>query len=68
MASPLAAYLSQHPGDDDDLAFARLPYDESQSWPSELGSGGRVGWKTFEVDEEGWLNISYPDIEYETLS
>ena len=61
-ASPLAAFL---PLDSDpDLDFARRRYDESETWPSELGFGGRVGWRRFETGEDGWTEVSYPEIRW----
>ena len=61
MASPLAAFL---PTDaDPDLEFARRPYDESETWPSEVATGGRVGWSKFTTDRDGWVEISYPDVQ-----
>jgi hypothetical protein len=29
---------------------------------SELGEGGRVGWKRFKANDDGWLEVSYSDI------
>lgn len=60
MASPLAAFLS--PKCDPDLDFARRPYDESETWPSELVFGGEIGWTTFETGPDGWTEILYPDM------
>ena len=49
-------------GCDADIAFSRAEYDEEETWPSQLADGGRVGWKRFEEDDEGWTSVKYPDI------
>ena len=46
------------------MAFARLPYNTEQTWPSELADGGQVGWKRFHADKDGWVNVSYPEVRY----
>lgn len=60
MASPLSAF--PFPGDAD-VDFALRPYDEARSWPSELPTGGRAGWTRFDVNEDGWLEVSYPEVK-----
>lgn len=62
MASPLAAFVPPH--QDPDVDFAKKPYDADETWPSEFGSSGRVGWKRFTTGQDGWTEISYPDIRY----
>lgn len=64
MASPLSALT--FPGDPD-LDFALRPYDETNSWPSELPTGGRVGWKLFEATDDEWLEVSYPEVKWVCL-
>ena len=64
--SPLAAFLPT--GTDPDIDFALRTYDEAETWPSQLGFGGRVGWKTFETSEDGWIAVSYPDIRQSSSS
>lgn len=46
---------------DADVRFARQEYDEEYTLPSELATGGRVGWKRFEADESAWVSVQYPD-------
>jgi len=58
--SPLHAFGKM--GHDADIAFSRAEYDEEETWPSQLADGGRVGWKRFEEDDEGWTSVKYPDI------
>ncbi|WRT66336.1 uncharacterized protein IL334_003291 [Kwoniella shivajii] len=65
IASPLAAYLD--PSTDPDIDFAFRPYNESETWPSEIGNGGKVGWKTFDLKDDGWLEVSYPEIRWDQL-
>ena len=50
--------------DDADIAFARAKYDDKESWPSELADGGRVGWKKFREDADGWVSVKYPEVRY----
>ena len=64
MASPYHAFPPKVPGTDPDVDFARRKYDEKETWPSELAFGGRVGWNRFEMGQDGWTEISYPDIRY----
>jgi len=61
-ASPLHAFAGRTVPQDADVDFARRPYDESETWPSTYGFGGRVGWKTFEAKEDGDITVSYPEI------
>nr|XP_018263092.1 uncharacterized protein I303_04583 [Kwoniella dejecticola CBS 10117]OBR85250.1 hypothetical protein I303_04583 [Kwoniella dejecticola CBS 10117] len=63
--SPLSAFLD--PSLDPDINFAQRPYDDSETWPSEICDGGRVGWRRFEVGEDGWLEVSYPEIRWDQL-
>ncbi|WVF71435.1 hypothetical protein IAT40_006239 [Kwoniella sp. CBS 6097] len=65
MGSPLAAFID--PSKDPDRNFAHRTYDESETWPSALGRSGRVGWEKFAVGEEGFVDISYPDIRWDQL-
>lgn len=58
--SPLAAYST--PSVDPDIEFAHRPYNPEETWPSELGNGGRVSWSRFEAKGD-WLEISYPGIK-----
>ena len=62
MCTPLAAFEPETYPADPDVDFAKRPYDEDETWPSELGNGGRVGWRRFEIGEDGWLEISYPEV------
>ncbi|RXK38309.1 hypothetical protein M231_04482 [Tremella mesenterica] len=64
--SPLSASIGDD-DDDADIAFARLPYDFHQTWPSEMGVGGRVGWTEFQSDSQGWVAVKYPHIEWKQL-
>jgi hypothetical protein len=64
-ASPIDRSLhdtSLHP----DIDLARRPYNEEETFPSAMGKGGRVGWSRFS-SEGGWLQVSYPEIEYVTI-
>ncbi|OCF74661.1 hypothetical protein I204_05041 [Kwoniella mangroviensis CBS 8886] len=63
--SSISAFLD--PSIDPDLDFASRPYEDDESWPSELGNGGRVGWKEFQTGNDGWLDISYPEINWDQL-
>nr|XP_019010945.1 uncharacterized protein I206_04250 [Kwoniella pini CBS 10737]OCF49726.1 hypothetical protein I206_04250 [Kwoniella pini CBS 10737] len=63
--SPLSAFLD--PPIDPDMDFAFRPYDEEETWPSEIGKGGKVGWKKFKVGNDGTLEISYPEIRWDQL-
>jgi len=60
-ASPLHAFVPSN--EDADVAFAKAVYDENFTWPSELADGGRVGWKRFKEDANGWVNVRYPEIK-----
>ncbi|WVW83889.1 hypothetical protein I302_105911 [Kwoniella bestiolae CBS 10118] len=63
--SPLSAFLdpSIHP----DVDFALRPYKDDETWPSEIGNAGRVGWKKFKEGDDGWIEISYPEINWDQL-
>ncbi|WVR07026.1 hypothetical protein IAU60_004065 [Kwoniella sp. DSM 27419] len=65
MASPLSGFLD--PTKDSDADFAFRPLVEDESWPSELGDGGRVGWKTFQMSPQGDLKVSYREIRWDHL-
>ncbi|WVQ99381.1 hypothetical protein IAU59_006514 [Kwoniella sp. CBS 9459] len=65
MGSPLAAFV--RPDEDPDRIFASREYDESETWPSELGDGGRVGWKKLTTGADGFTEISYPKIRWDQL-
>jgi hypothetical protein len=58
LASPLHAFPHDHL--DPDVDFAFRTYGEGD-WPSELPTGGRAGWSTFE-EKGGEVVISYPDV------
>lgn len=62
IGSPLAAFLPRSEYQDPDVDFARRPYDPDETWPSELGFGGRVGWRRFITGDSGWVEIAYPHI------
>jgi hypothetical protein len=61
--SPLAAFPLD-PKLDPDVDFARRPFSTQETFPSVIGSGGRVGWSKFRTDRDDWVSISYPDIKY----
>ena len=63
MSSPLHAFDPKQEGFDIDVDFARRPFVEAETWPSELAFGGEVGWKRFDGKEDGSVQLSYPDIE-----
>ncbi|OCF36867.1 hypothetical protein I316_01464 [Kwoniella heveanensis BCC8398] len=65
MGSPLAPFVDLN--EDPDRNFAQRPYDESETWPSELGQGGKVRWKRFPVGADGFTNVVYPDIRWDQL-
>lgn len=60
MASPLHALTPRRK--DADIQFAFGPYDEDQTWPSELSDGGRVGWSKSQTGTDGWVEVAYPHI------
>ncbi|KAK4687850.1 hypothetical protein P7C73_g2265, partial [Tremellales sp. Uapishka_1] len=62
LSSPLSAFSSSP-----EVDFATRRYNEGETWPSELGFGGRVGWKTFNTNEDGCIEVSYPEINWEQL-
>ncbi|KAG9062426.1 hypothetical protein KI688_005341 [Linnemannia hyalina] len=45
--------------------FRQLEYDAKAKFPSELAPDGVVGWHTTKMDHHGWVNVHYPDIEWE---
>lgn len=61
IASPLSGYTSD-PTLDPDVDFSRRPYDTQEAFPSDLGPGGIVRWEKFSTGEDGWVEISYPEI------
>jgi hypothetical protein len=64
--SPLVAFPLD-PKLDPDVDFARRPFSTQETFPSVIGSGGRVGWSKFRTDRDDWVSISYPDIKYVPL-
>ncbi|KAF9417419.1 hypothetical protein BGZ94_009971, partial [Podila epigama] len=44
--------------------FRSLEYDAEAKYPSELAKSGVVSWDKAKVDNEGWVHILYPDIEW----
>ncbi|KAF8589925.1 hypothetical protein K439DRAFT_1331326 [Ramaria rubella] len=46
-----------------------LPYhhEPNRTWPSSLADGGSVGWKVFNVTDNGRLVVSHPDIRWKSL-
>ncbi|KAG0312763.1 hypothetical protein BGZ99_009275 [Dissophora globulifera] len=44
--------------------FRSLPYDKDAKFPSELAKDGVVQWHTTEMDEQGWVHVLYPDIDW----
>jgi hypothetical protein len=46
-----------------DVWFARLQYDETATWPSDLPAGGRVGWTRCGQGKDGWVEVSYPEVK-----
>lgn len=64
--SPLHAYAPE--SEDGDLWFARLALDEKETWPSELPTSGRAGWKTFERGSDGSVDVVYPDVKWVSTS
>lgn len=63
MSSPLAAF----PSTASDQNFAHLPLDSTETWPSQLASGGQVGWKVFATAQDGWVEVTYPEIKWVEL-
>ncbi|KAI9000181.1 hypothetical protein BC832DRAFT_562686 [Gaertneriomyces semiglobifer] len=47
--------------------FAKLPYSETDRFPSDLAEGGYVYWKKITTSEDGTVRISYPDIHWESI-
>ncbi|BEI80034.1 hypothetical protein CcaverHIS002_0105630 [Cutaneotrichosporon cavernicola] len=67
-ASPLAAFgrfSDTAAYTDPELAFAHATYGEGD-WPSELPTGGRAGWATFD-DKDGEVEVAYPDVRWTQL-
>jgi hypothetical protein len=62
VASPLSAFTTSVFPADTDVDFARRLRNEAETWPSELGFGGRIGWKRFHTGRDGWVEVSYPDV------
>ncbi|ORX36656.1 hypothetical protein BD324DRAFT_626687 [Kockovaella imperatae] len=61
--SPLHAFPPSS-GEDVDIDFARRPFNTSDTWPSELAVGGHVEWSTFEMEEDGKLDIAFHGINW----
>ncbi|KAF9309997.1 hypothetical protein BG003_009056 [Podila horticola] len=45
--------------------FRSLEYDPEAQYPSELARFGTVSWSSTEQDDEGWVHIIYPDVEWQ---
>ncbi|KAF9301492.1 hypothetical protein BGZ74_006629 [Mortierella antarctica] len=54
-ADPLEAYGG----------FRSLEYDPEARYPSELARFGSVTWSGTEQDDEGWVHVIYPDVEWQ---
>lgn len=67
--SPLDAF-PYDPSLDPDVDSARRPYNPTETFPSYLGFGGTVSWSKFtsNASEDGWVEISYPQIRWDQLS
>ncbi|WWC89334.1 uncharacterized protein L201_004255 [Kwoniella dendrophila CBS 6074] len=65
VGSPISAYLDS--SIDPDVDFALRPFNEKETWPSEIGNKGKVGWQKFVTGKDGWLDISYPEIKWDQL-
>ncbi|KAG0022996.1 hypothetical protein BGZ81_008289 [Podila clonocystis] len=45
--------------------FRSLEYDPEARYPSELARFGSVSWNSTEQDDEGWVHVIYPDVEWQ---
>jgi len=43
------------------------PIDFTKSWPSSYADGGRVTWDKVKADSDGSLNVSFPNIRWQSL-
>ena len=59
--SPLTAYAGEETNFE--VWFARLAFDETTTWPSDLPAGGRVGWAKFRQADDGWTEVVYPEVK-----
>ncbi|KFH61907.1 hypothetical protein MVEG_12241 [Podila verticillata NRRL 6337] len=55
-ADPLEAYAKG--------GFRSLEYDSEAWYPSELARFGSVTWNSTKQDDEGWVHVIYPDVEW----
>jgi hypothetical protein len=42
------------------------PIDFTESWPSSYADGGQVFWSSARADNNGNLEVSFPDVRYAT--
>jgi len=61
---------SRELGMDPFLSFddiSKKEFDFEKSYPSELVDGGMISWKKIKSKNDGWVNVSFPDVRWQPL-
>jgi hypothetical protein len=63
MHTLLHAYQAKDSNLDVDVDLALRTFDDKETWPSPLATGGRVGWTRFTTGKDGWVEIDFDQIK-----